>query len=333
MQNKTSNRFQNFNASKFSKYFLIFSAVFLAVGFLMFCILGFNLGMDFTGGSNFEVAVGEISETEYNTLKEQLGQVVSSEGVSYSISTKNSGIDTVMEIKCQTQDEAVNANLLTKLSDTTTYTVSSTGFQGATTTSETLTNAFIAIFLAIVAMLVYIAIRFELISGVAALVALLHDVLMMCAFVVLFRIEINASFVAALITILGYSINNTIIIFDRIRENMKMPDLQKLTPNEVANLSVRQTLRRTINTSITTILAIFLLAVIGVPSMREFVLPILIGLIVGTYSSVFISPRLWSYLISRSNKLDKKRKQKETKQETSNLEQGSVVNADAALLK
>ena len=329
MRNKL--KLNNFNASKYTKYFLAFSLTFLLIGIILFCIVGFNLGMDFTGGSNYEVAVGEISETEYAELKNNLGQVVANENVSYSISTKNSGADMVMEIKCQTQDPALQETIYQNLSNATTYTVTSTGFQGATTTGEVLTNAFIAIFLAMIAMLVYIAIRFELISGVAALVALLHDVLMMCAFVVLFRIEVNASFVAALITILGYSINNTIIIFDRIRENMKMPDLQRNTPNEIANLSVRQTLRRTINTSITTILAIFLLTVIGVPSMSEFVLPIFIGLIVGTYSSIFISPQLWSYLMTRSKKLDKKRRQKET--QTVVETQENVVEADATPIK
>ena len=300
MQN---NKFKNFNASKYTKYFLSFSLAFLLIGVILFCILGFNLGMDFTGGSTYEVSVGEISDADYNNLKQELGTVVSNEGVRYTISAKNSGADMVMEIKCQTQDEAVQQTLYQKLTDATTYTVASTGFQGATTTGEVLTSAFIAIFLALVAMLVYIAIRFELISGVSALVALLHDVLMMCAFVVLFRIEVNASFVAALITILGYSINNTIIIFDRIRENQKMPDLQKMPYKDLADLSVKQTLRRTINTSLTTIFAIVLLAILGVPSMRQFVLPILIGLIVGTYSSIFISPQLWAFLMTRSSLL------------------------------
>ena len=304
------NRFKNFNASRYTKYFLSFSLTFLLIGAILLCIFGFNLGMDFTGGSTYEVAVGDISSAEYDTLKQNLGTVVSNEGVSYTISTKDAGADKVMEIKCQTQDEVVQQTIFDNLTAATTYSVTSTGFQGATTTGETLTSAFIAIFLALVAMLIYIAIRFELISGVAALVALMHDVLMMCAFVVLCRIEINASFVAAIITILGYSINNTIIIFDRIRENNKMPDLQKVMPKDLADLSVRQTMRRTINTALTTIFAIVLLAIIGVPSMRQFVLPILIGLIVGTYSSIFISPQLWSFLISRSKKLDKKSMQK-----------------------
>ena len=187
MQN---NKFKNFNASKYTKYFLSFSLAFLLIGVILFCILGFNLGMDFTGGSTYEVSVGEISDADYNNLKQELGTVVSNEGVRYTISAKNSGADMVMEIKCQTQDEAVQQTLYQNLTDATTYTVTSTGFQGATTTGEVLTSAFIAIFLALVAMLVYIAIRFELISGVSALVALLHDVLMMCAFVVLFRIEV-----------------------------------------------------------------------------------------------------------------------------------------------
>lgn len=327
MQN---NKFKNFNASKYTKYFLSFSLAFLLIGVILFCILGFNLGMDFTGGSTYEVSVGEISDADYNNLKQELGTVVSNEGVRYTISAKNSGADMVMEIKCQTQDEAVQQTLYQKLTDATTYTVASTGFQGATTTGEVLTSAFIAIFLALVAMLVYIAIRFELISGVSALVALLHDVLMMCAFVVLFRIEVNASFVAALITILGYSINNTIIIFDRIRENQKMPDLQKMPYKDLADLSVKQTLRRTINTSLTTIFAIVLLAILGVPSMRQFVLPILIGLIVGTYSSIFISPQLWAFLMTRSKNIDKKRTPKQAVDSTNTT---NIVEAEATPVK
>ena len=327
MQN---NKFKNFNASKYTKYFLSFSLAFLLIGVILFCILGFNLGMDFTGGSTYEVSVGEISDADYNNLKQELGTVVSNEGVRYTISAKNSGADMVMEIKCQTQDEAVQQTLYQNLTDATTYTVTSTGFQGATTTGEVLTSAFIAIFLALVAMLVYIAIRFELISGVSALVALLHDVLMMCAFVVLFRIEVNASFVAALITILGYSINNTIIIFDRIRENQKMPDLQKMPYKDLADLSVKQTLRRTINTALTTIFAIVLLAILGVPSMRQFVLPILIGLIVGTYSSIFISPQLWAFLMTRSKNIDKKRTPKQAVDSTNTT---NIVEAEATPVK
>lgn len=327
MQN---NKFKNFNASKYTKYFLSFSLAFLLIGVILFCILGFNLGMDFTGGSTYEVSVGEISDADYNNLKQDLGTVVSNEGVRYTISAKDSGADMVMEIKCQTQDEAVQQTLYQNLTDATTYTVTSTGFQGATTTGEVLTSAFIAIFLALVAMLVYIAIRFELISGVSALVALLHDVLMMCAFVVLFRIEVNASFVAALITILGYSINNTIIIFDRIRENQKMPDLQKMPYKDLADLSVKQTLRRTINTALTTIFAIVLLAILGVPSMRQFVLPILIGLIVGTYSSIFISPQLWAFLMTRSKNIDKKRTPKQAVDSTNTT---NIVEAEATPVK
>ena len=325
-------KLNNFKASRWTKYFLSFSVTFLVIGLIVFCVLGFNLGMDFTGGSTYEVAVGDVDKSEVDTLKNELGQVVANENISYVISTKNSGEDMVLEIKCQTQDPDVQETLLTNLSNATTYTVTNTGFQGATTTSETLTNAFIAIFLALIAMLIYIAIRFELISGVSALVVLFHDVLMMCAFVIIFRVEVNASFVAAIITILGYSINNTIIIFDRIRENMKMPNYQDLAPKEIADLSVRQTLRRTINTALTTILAVFLLAIIGVASMREFVLPILIGLIVGTYASIFISPQIWAYLMSRSKKLDKKRRQKAVAVETSTTKP-QVIEAEATPVK
>ena len=98
------NKFKNFQASRYSKYFLTFSLVFLLIGAIILCIFGFNLGMDFTGGSTYEVAVGEIDAAEYNTLKQDLGNIISNEGVAYTISTKDVGADMVMEIKCQTQD-------------------------------------------------------------------------------------------------------------------------------------------------------------------------------------------------------------------------------------
>ncbi|MDR2201917.1 MAG: protein translocase subunit SecF [Clostridiales bacterium] len=164
----------------------------------------------------------------------------------------------------------------------------------ATVSGELLTNAILAVALAIVLMLVYIAFRFEVSSGVAAILALLHDVIVMFSFVTIFRIEINATFIAALITILGYSINNTIIIFDRIRENMKTLTRKGAPPSVIASTSVKETLLRSINTTVTTLITIAMVAIIGVPSIRVFALPIIIGLLAGTYSSIFISPSVWA---------------------------------------
>ena len=166
---------------------------------------------------------------------------------------------------------------------------------GPSVGAEIKKSALQAVFLACILMLIYIAIRFELNFGIAAILALVVDVLTMISLYGLFHIEINSPFIAAVLIILGYSINNTIVVFDRIRENMKYG---KVHGDELVNLSVRQTLSRTISTSVTTILAVAALLVMGTPSLRSYVLPVMMGLIAGTYSSIFVSGSIW-YDISR----------------------------------
>lgn len=172
----------------------------------------------------------------------------------------------------------------------------------ATVSSELLTNALLAVALAIVLMLVYIAFRFEVSSGVAAIVALMHDVLMMFCFMAIFHVEINSTFIAALITILGYSINNTIIVFDRIRENSRSLYYKNASATQIANDSIRDTLMRSINTTITTLITIAMVALIGVSSIRIFAFPIIAGLLAGTFSSIFISPSIWAMWKDRKRK-------------------------------
>ncbi len=182
----------------------------------------------------------------------------------------------------------------------------------ATVSGELLTDALLAISLAIVLMLVYIAFRFEVSSGLSAIVALLHDIIIMFSFMAIFHIEISSTFIAALITILGYSINNTIIVFDRIRENSKSLYYKNSTATFIANQSIRETLMRSINTSITTLITIAMVAIIGVPSIRVFALPIIAGLLAGTFSSIFISPSIWAMWKDRKRKLPKSDKEKKT---------------------
>ena len=168
------------------------------------------------------------------------------------------------------------------------------GAVGATVSTELIFNAVLAVALALVFMLCYIGLRFQLSSGLACIIALFHDVIMMFAFMAIFRIEINSTFIAALITILGYSINNSIIIFDRVRENKKSIFNQKLTAEEIANKSVKETLMRSINTTITTLIMIVMVAILGVTDIQIFALPIIIGLISGTFSSICIAPSVWA---------------------------------------
>ncbi|MGN0183545.1 MAG: protein translocase subunit SecF, partial [Aristaeellaceae bacterium] len=168
---------------------------------------------------------------------------------------------------------------------------------------DLLGNAVKALLIAFACMLIYIAIRFDVFSGLAALFGLLHDVLIMCSFMVFFRafFQVNSSFIAAVLTIVGYSINNTIIIFDRIRETAKKPGYTMRPRVEIVEESVANTLSRTINTSLTTLITLVALYVFGVDSIREFAFPLIVGMLAGTYSSVLLSGQVWAMWMEKRN--------------------------------
>ncbi len=161
---------------------------------------------------------------------------------------------------------------------------------------DLLSNAVKALLIAFVCMLIYIAIRFSPLSGAAALFALVHDILIMCAFMIFFRkwFQVNSSFIAAILTIVGYSINNTIIIFDRIRETRAKPGYTQVDMMDVVEVSVSSTLSRTINTTLTTLFTLVCLYIFGVSSIKEFAFPLLVGMLAGTYSSVLLSGQVWA---------------------------------------
>ena len=161
---------------------------------------------------------------------------------------------------------------------------------------DLLSNAVKALLIAFVCMLIYIAIRFSPLSGAAALFALVHDILIMCAFMIFFRkwFQVNSSFIAAILTIVGYSINNTIIIFDRIRETRAKPGYTQVDMMDVVEVSVSSTLARTINTTLTTLFTLVCLYIFGVSSIKEFAFPLLVGMLAGTYSSVLLSGQVWA---------------------------------------
>ena len=168
---------------------------------------------------------------------------------------------------------------------------------------DLLGNAVKALLIAFACMLIYIAIRFDVFSGLAALFGLMHDVLIMCSFMVFFRglFQVNSSFIAAVLTIVGYSINNTIIIFDRIRETAKKPGYTMRPRVEIVEESVANTLSRTINTSLTTLITLVALYVFGVDSIREFAFPLIVGMLAGTYSSVLLSGQVWAMWMEKRN--------------------------------
>lgn len=180
----------------------------------------------------------------------------------------------------------------------------------ATVGSETARNAVVASAIAVLLMLIYITFRFEFYFGLSAIIALLYDITIVIGVYALFQIQVNAPFIAAILTILGYSINDTIVVFDRIRENETRIGMRDI--NELVNVSVSQTLKRSINTVVTTLLAILALYIFGVEAIRSFALPLIVGIVSGCYSSIFVASPLWvqfqkRFPNSKSNKKNKKR--------------------------
>ncbi len=319
-----------FNYCKNLKWFLIAPLVIILVGIILLSTVGFNLGIDFTGGSIITVyandegiitdaKVYDISKNDqYEEMKNRIAKVFAQEqfnGISVDIyRTSSMNISNLVkegkaiQIQYQNRDgedgsqiAATNKLIREALQQEFGYTtfdyeaaVSSPEVVTPTASGELLMNAFIAMIVAIAFILIYVAFRFEITSGLAAILALFHDLMIMTSLVLIFRIEINSSFVAALVTILGYSINNTIVIFDRIRENVKSGKFVKANNMTLANASVKETMTRSFYTTLTTVITIAMVAIIGVNDIREFALPILFGIIAGFYSSVFITPGLWS---------------------------------------
>lgn len=173
-------------------------------------------------------------------------------------------------------------------------------FVGASIGKELKQKAMIALILATIAMLIYIGIRFEFNFGVAAIIALLHDVLVTLGVYGLFGIPVDSAFIAAMLTVIGYSINDTIVVFDRIRENQKYMRRNNIT--ELANASITQTMTRSINTVLTVIITITAVYIF-VPSVRNFSFPLIIGIVSGCYSSIFVASPIWVLLKKRTKRV------------------------------
>ena len=260
--------------------------------------MGINQGIDFAGGMAMQYSMGkEVAQSDVEDVFTKMG-------ISAAVTVQGANRDEVnIRIKdIATEDvQTIQQNFVTGISEA--YPdVKQNGevnYVGPVAGRTLLANAFWSVLIASCLMLLYIAIRFDLASGLAAVLGLLHDVCMMLSFMVLLRsiIQMNSTFIAAMLTIVGYSINNTIVIFDRIRENVKK------TPSEdrvsIVNRSVRECLGRTLNTTITTLITIVALYILGVASIKEFALPIIIGILSGVYSANMINGYVWAFLEKR----------------------------------
>ena len=280
-----------------SKICLIISAaIFVVALVLTLCGRGINMGIDFEGGLSMQY------DLKTTTEKTDIESVLNGMGVgSYTITVQGADNNEVnIRIKDVAKDDIqkVQADFETGVKEKypDAVSVGDVNYVGPVAGATLVKNAIVSVLLAAVLMLIYIAIRFDLNSGLSAVFGLLHDVLMMLSFMVIFRsvIQMNSSFIAAALTIVGYSINNTIVIFDRIRENhKKMPNAPK---EEVTNRSIKESLGRTVCTTLTTLITIVALCILGVASIREFALPIIVGILSGVYSANMINGYVWAFL-------------------------------------
>lgn len=283
---------------------LLSVAVILTALVMTICGYGMNLGLDFTGGLSMHFDVGQ------SVTRDEVANVLG--GVEYAVTVQGANKSEVL-VRTKVNDASMDVGELhtytqNKLTAAYPATVSLGGvsYVGPVAGVTLVKNAIFSVLIATALMLLYIAWRFDFHSGLASVLALVHDVAVMLAFMVILRgvIELNSSFIAAALTIVGYSINDTIVVFDRIRENaVKHPDMPRV---EVVTLSVKESLGRTLMTTATTLVTIVALYILGVASIREFALPIIVGVIAGTWSSNLISGYIWAWLEEKFPKREKK---------------------------
>lgn len=275
-----------FNIIEKRKIILAIPCVILLVGIICFAVFGgFNSDIDFTGGTAMEIELGvNFDET---AIRKTFSSV---KGVEVSSVQSSGAQKAIVKTKELSQEKLVELKSAV-IRDFPSSTITSVDSVSATMGQDMWWSAAKSILIAVILMLVYISIRFDLFSGLSAVVALSHDVLMMLSVYAIFQLPINSTFIAAVLTILGYSINATIVVFDRVRENSKL--IRKEAFASVVNKSIWQTMMRSINTSVTTLLTLICLYILGVTSIKQFAFPLIVGVVCGTFSSVFIAGQFW----------------------------------------
>ncbi len=280
-----------------SKGFL-FSGILILIGIVSLLLNGLNLGIDFTGGTILHLRLaGGYQMEEVRDVLEPYGldgvplQRVGREG-------EPTGEEVIIKtppLEEETRTEIVST-FQERWTEMTTEDILRVDNVGAVIGQELTREAFLALALAAAGMIIYITFRFEFKFALAGIIALLHDAFIIIAFFSVFQLEINSPFIAAVLTIIGYSINDTIVVFDRVRENLKFR--RKRTLKEVVNDSINENLVRSVNTSVTTLIVLLSLFVafnyfVGGMDLRVFALALLVGVLSGTYSSIFIASPTW----------------------------------------
>jgi preprotein translocase SecF subunit len=302
-----------FNQSKeiqffsFSNLLSYISLGAILVSIILFSILGLNYGIDFRGGTMFMVSSSEkikVSDVRNTLSGSNLGDVSISQATNpletlsagTLTSTDNIFIIKVEKTEGQNIETKVKALLLNKVPDIKFLQIESVGSK---VSSELVRNGMLAVLFAVISVLIYIWLRFEWQFALGAVFALIHDVILTVGVFSILRYEFNLSIIAALLTIIGYSLNDTVVVFDRVRENLR--NFKSLPLLKVLNMSINNTLSRTIMTSVTTLLALFALYFLGGDVIRGFTFAMIWGVLVGTYSSIFVAAKILLILDVKRN--------------------------------
>lgn len=274
-----------FHFVRHRKIFYVLSVLVILPGIISLALQGMNWGIDFSSGSILEVRFDKPVQVD------QVREAVASQGLEENRIQQSGDRDFIIRTTKLSQEDSK------KLIDAFTAKIGKVDllrneYVDPVISTELFWKAFWAMLIASVLMVIYITIRFEFKQGIAAIVALLHDSLIVIGVFSIFRIEVDSAFIAAILTIIGYSINDTIVIFDRIRENMRMRKKGQ-SLEDLVNLSIWQTLARSINTVLTVMFVLLALYFLGGSTVKTFVLAMLIGVTSGAYSSIFNASPIW----------------------------------------
>ena len=279
------------------KYYLSISIVLVVLSIVLFFTKGLNYGIDFTGGNLFQleyndkkVTLSEINEN-LDKLAEKLPQI-NSNSRKVQISEDGTIILRVPELKEEEKKEVLNS-----LQELGAFTLDKEDKVGASIGDDLKKSAIYSLGIGAILIVLYITLRFEFSFAIGGILSLLHDIIIAVGFIALMGYEVDTPFIAAILTILGYSINDTIVIYDRIRENLKRKH-KGWTLEECMDESVNQTAIRSLNTSITTLFSVIALLIFGGASLKTFIMTLLIGILAGTYSSIFIATPI-VYLLNK----------------------------------
>ena len=279
----------NYNFSSKFKHANIFSMILFFMSIILIAFKGLNYGIDFKGGTLIEL---RSNNTEASSIRDVLKNMDLGD-----VNVKKFGKegDFLIKVEEKGDNNKLIPEIKKNLSDSLNSDVNFRRVEnvGPKVSAELLQSGIIAISLSLAAMLFYIWVRFEWQFSIGSIIALFHDVIITLGIFSLLSLEINLSIIAAVLTIVGYSMNDTVVIYDRIRENLGK--FHKLDISNVANLSINETLARTIITSVTTLLALFSIFILGGEILRGFSFAMILGVLVGTYSSIFVASPILKY--------------------------------------